>query len=193
MNIIQDILDGNSFQDPVDGDLLVLCIQVGKRDAIDNMLCSPDITLPNGLTPLEYAIRLNRYEVAEALLKKGADPNLHHYCYPPLMETKDINLVKLLLDHGAEPDIVDENGRTALMNSFDINLVKLLLDRDATINLQDKYGRTALHHLNLTNDPEISKLLKERGADLELEDNLGMTPVAYSLYFYKMLYVNEIL
>jgi ankyrin repeat protein len=193
MKIVEDILYGNPLSDPVDGDLLVLCIQAGNVSSIEKMTRDPNAPLPNGLTPIEYSVRLNRYDITKELLKKGADPNIHYYCYPPLMETRDLNMVRLLLENRANPDIVDERGRTPLMNSFDPELVRLLLDYGASLDLQDKYGLTALHHLNITDNPEISRILKQRGASVELEDNTGLTAAGYALCVYKLLYFEEIL
>ena len=81
------------------------------------------INHPLGATVLPEALRVavnhQSVEMVELLLKRGVNPNLPSTAvkYTPLMQaasSADIELVKLLLDAGAELNARDEQGRTAL-------------------------------------------------------------------------------
>ena len=57
----------------------------------------------------------------------------------------NIVTARRLLDDGADPNIQDNRGNTALMKaSYNIELVELLLDNDADLNKKDNDGETAL-------------------------------------------------
>jgi ankyrin repeat protein len=64
-------------------------------------------------TPLRWAAAHGHEEVARALLAAGADPDLE----APLVEASrrgSLGVVKALLEHGANPNAADAEGRTAL-------------------------------------------------------------------------------
>ncbi len=85
-------------------------------------------------------------------------------------------IVRLLLNHGANPNLQNKNGETALMNACqrpfngeEVEFVKLLLDNGADPNLKTKTGSTALidasGHTTSGKKFEIIKLLLDHGAD----------------------------
>ena len=103
----------------------------------------------------------------------------------------DNEIVKLLLENGADPNLKDIDGCTALMkaciyfnNYSNIETVKLLLENGADINLKDYNGYTALmmacKYSNTRSDPKIIKLLLENGADINLKDNNDQTALMLS-------------
>ena len=58
-------------------------------------------------------------------------------------------VVKYLIDSGADVDVVDEKGKTALMWAAQHGrpaMVKALLRRGADARRRDRKGRTALHY-----------------------------------------------
>ena len=73
----------------------------------------------------------------------------------------DIDVVKLLIDYGADLNLKDNEGKTALMLAKDPAIAKLLIDSGANVNSHDKNGRTALM---LTTNKTIADLLKAKGA-----------------------------
>jgi ankyrin repeat protein len=77
-------------------------------------------------------------------------------------EEGHIEVVKLLLDNGADVNANDGGVYTALMWACMqdyTELVKILLDRGADINVKDVFGQTALTLVSSESDPEILNLL----------------------------------
>ncbi|MGL4388785.1 MAG: ankyrin repeat domain-containing protein [Brevinema sp.] len=58
-----------------------------------------------------------------------------------------------------------------------IELVKLLLDKGANFHRQDKYGRTPLHICAMHNSLKIAQLLIDKGAGVGILNNAGETPL----------------
>lgn len=115
------------------------------------------------------------------LLEEGATPFLR------ASQSGDIVLMKLLLEHGADPHITTEAKVTPLMVASGIGwvqgvtyewspqqtleAVKLLLDLGADVNAQDLLdGRTALMGAAHKGRNDVIELLVQHGADLSLRD-----------------------
>jgi len=94
----------------------------------------------------------------------------------------DIGNVRLLLDRGADPNVQDRFGRSALMYaSGHIDIVKLLLDRGINLNIPDISGDTALMHASMDSHIETVKLLLDKGADPNIVANDGHTALMYAI------------
>ena len=63
----------------------------------------------------------------------------------------------------------------------DIAITKMLLELGADANIPDSNGTTALHYATRFSNKEIIKLLVAHGADLNLEDNKGFSVLDYAL------------
>jgi len=150
---------------------------------------------------------MDHLEFIKRLLAAGADPNLRMrsstetrtvFTHQWLLEegatpflraaqSGDIVLLKLLLEHKADPSITTENKVTPLMVASGIgwvegvtyewskqltyDTVKLLLDLGADVNAQDLLdGRTALMGAAHKGRNDIVELLVQRGGDLSLHD-----------------------
>jgi uncharacterized protein len=114
------------------------------------------------------------------LYEDGATPFLR------AAQSGDVALMKLLLDHGADPKITTANGDTALMVAAGIgwvegvtyewspeeNLqaVKMCLDLGLDPSAVDNDGRTALHGAAHKGRNDVIALLVERGAKLDAKD-----------------------
>jgi len=109
----------------------------------------------------------------------------------PLMQAAlygDAESVRLLLDNGADPNLRNEAGTTALMwAATDLAKTRVLLDRGADVNARSEDSRTAL--LIAAGQPgcrEVVKLLLDKGADVNARSpGLGgdMTPLAEASRF----------
>ena len=96
------------------------------------------------------------------MLRAGADIDKElHLATGPCCWPIPAEVVRLLLDAGANKDQVDSNGRTPLLLAVKYNkieMVRLLLKAGANRNKADKYGRTPLDEAQ---DAEIIGLLHE--------------------------------
>lgn len=92
----------------------------------------------------------------------------------------EIDLVKLFLAAGINPDARDQNGDTALMIAIAANgevVAAALLRGGASVNARTKNGSTALHLVALRGDGQIAQLLVKRKADVNAKTDIGETPL----------------
>jgi len=156
-------------------------------------------------------------DLIKALLKKGADPNLRTDTVPVhgLMQfdgswvnfdgqtpfvraalSGDIEVLRLLLAAGADPNIATKQGTTALMAAAGINwipgqtyshseaeyveAVKLCLERGADVNAANSLGMTAIHGAANRGWESIIQILADHGAKLDVKDIGGRTPLIFA-------------
>jgi ankyrin repeat protein len=92
-------------------------------------------------------------------------------------------IARLLLDNGADPNVPDERGETALFKAVEHRVKEIIeiLGRreDVNVNLKTKEGRTPLHKgAEFGNQDVLKLLLEEFGADPNIKDDLeGETPL----------------
>ncbi len=141
-----------------------------------------DISAPAGfycdISPLEWACRFKRIALVYLLLKNGANLNAPKYLLKCAVNVNDGLIVRLLLDHGANPnEIIDDNWgldtalHAAVFRGYE-NIARILLDHNADVNLRDRHDWTPLHEAancgaNL-NRLRMVRLLLEYGADWSL-------------------------
>ena len=93
-----------------------------------------------------------------------------------------IQVVYMLLQFGADPNIGDNTNYTALhfaAQEYAVDAVKALLKAGANVDAKDDYGNTPLGKAVYYNDEvgEVIKLLLDAGADKNLENNYGVSPI----------------
>ena len=74
-----------------------------------------------------------------------------------------LEIVKLLLESGANVHIKDKGDQTALhlaSRNGHLEIVKLLLESGANVNIKDKNGQTALHYASRYHKSEVVNLLE---------------------------------
>ncbi len=125
------------------------------------------------------------------LMEEGATPFLR------AAQSGDLVLMKLLMEHGADPKIATDHGVTPLMVASGIGwvegvtyewspkenyeTVKFLIDLGADVNAQDSLdGRTALMGAAHKGRNDVIQLLVDHGADLSLRD-IGSRDSIHSL------------
>ncbi len=120
------------------------------------------------------------------LLDMGADPNFRKDGNAPLEHAagltayndeeaaKNVEIVRLLLDRGADVNSKDQDGVTPLMCVRDVKIAELLISRGADVKAKSKDGRTALSRQSAYNDA-LTVLLIEHGADVNCKDEYGRT------------------
>jgi ankyrin repeat protein len=151
--------------------------------------------------------------VVKLLLARGANPNtrltgrpftIHHDSggHPSLVEgatpfmkaasTSDVALMKILLEHGADPGIATKNGTTALMlaaglewreiaslgtEQESLEAIALLVERGADVNAANALGETALHGAAERGADQIVQWLVDHGARLDAKNAAGRMPI----------------
>ena len=140
--------------------------------------------------------------VAQLLLERGADVNtrrkdgrtpLHSASY-----FGNLEIVRLLLDHGADPEASAEGDMGAKplhkvsagkyrSQEDGVRVAQLLLERGADVNTRRKDDWTPLHVASYFGNLEIVRLLLDHGADPEAsaEGDMGAKPlhkVSYGKY-----------
>ena len=95
-----------------------------------------------------------------------------------------LDIVRLLLDHGATSNSKDKFGRTPLhlvakgeynLEQDRVRTAQLLLDRGADVNAQTKYGATPLHLASYLGRIDIARVLLDRGAIANSKGRKGRT------------------
>ena len=91
------------------------------------------------------------------------------------------DLVRFLLEKGAQVDFQDCYGKSALMLASECGqceVARLLLDRGAEVGLRDCVnGKSALMVASECGQCEVVKLLLDRGAQVDLQDQVGRTAI----------------
>ncbi|HEY1755312.1 MAG TPA: ankyrin repeat domain-containing protein [Bryobacteraceae bacterium] len=155
--------------------------------------------------------KLDAVDVVKALLAHGANPNVQLIAVIPprgvldgadrtmgpgatpflrASKAADLEVMRLLLDKGANPSLATSANTTALMtaagvgwrdgksrgNETDaIEAIKLLLDRGADINAASDTGETAFHGAASRGADLVLTFLAAHGADVNAKDKKGRT------------------
>lgn len=133
-------------------------------------------------TPLgKDAVNDRKKEILKTLPDVGrADDNGHTPLLLVLTTYRYIDggLAEALLELGADPNSVGNDGMTALMAAASNGhspAVKALIAAGARLDDQDSMGRTALHHAISWRDEKSARLLVKKGARYDIPDSNGVT------------------
>ena len=177
-----------------------------------------------GRTPLHSAVWTAQPVVAEDLLAFGADPNARLVePLPRLGRTlggalkitmvgaspfwlaahfADVEMMKLLVEHGANPALTSEDGSTPVMMAAGLHnfegwdryrrpwrgqrealldrylaATTLTLELGGDVNAVNAAGLTALHGAAYAGSNDLVELLVKHDAEIDAQDNSGRTPL----------------
>jgi ankyrin repeat protein len=161
---------------------LVIAASNGNAELVEELLkagADPNAHAKDGPTALGSAMEAKELEkrlrVVRRLLQAGAELNSREdeSGSTPLMEALRygrVELVRVLLDAGADIHRQKDNGVTPLMmasQTGDIEAVQLLLEAGADINRKDESGWTALSNAAIRANPEVVDALIKAGAAIQ--------------------------
>lgn len=147
-------------------------------------------------TILEHSVFYNKEEIIRTLFDSAFDVNYQSFDYgntPLMLALKYKDIAQKLLDKGANVNLQDDRGETALMkaaNQINKEVVQMLINAQADVNVKDAEGNTALKYaicsvvLDETTQrllciEEIIQILIDAGADINTCNNWGDTPLIY--------------
>jgi ankyrin repeat protein len=174
----------------------------------------------NGPTRENGVDRAAVLELIELLLAQGADVNAQTREYPPERRwittlgslawvdftgqtpflraalAGDLTVMRLLLEHGADPNIDTFTGTSPLMAAAGVNwvfnqtwdegpealleAVKLCYELGNDVNQVNHMGVGAVHGAANRGSDEIIRFLYEHGARLDVPDKVGRTPMTWA-------------
>ncbi len=195
------------------------CNREQKLERLEKLLAAgadPNATNEDGETALMLAAKegtVKRVNCSEGSYESSDSPNFFFdkkppHCFWGYAPNKD--LVSTLLSYGADPDIRDSQGRTALMISrsspypitrenyirplsnifgspiyfyISLEITEVLLSNGAEL-LADNNGITPLMEVFTNQHPEeaiiIAKLYLQNGGNVKAKDKWGRTPLMYA-------------
>ncbi|KAL8680364.1 MAG: hypothetical protein Q9186_003443 [Xanthomendoza sp. 1 TL-2023] len=171
---------------------LTLAASYDNAHLVRQVLSHPDIEVDkrdHWSTPLTKAAKAGSVSVVEALLDRGADPEIqegpNHAGGTPLNRAIDyghLAVVKLLLERGANAKVLDTYNRT-IVHSAAVNgqneILRVLFEKPTGIdvNAQGTNGRTALHDAAYFDYCETIRILFENGASTHIHDGADRSPL----------------
>jgi len=102
---------------------------------------------------------------------------------PQIAEREPLDFVQLFLEHGANPNIMDECHNTVVHRAAQKgseNLVELLLSHRGNSELGDADGKTPFHYACARADPGVVRVFLKHGASLSAADGPGRTGLHYA-------------
>lgn len=126
-------------------------------------------------TPLIWAIKNEEHEIAQELLRQGANVDIPHRSgQTPLsmaVEIEDLELVELLLQYHPDLNKPDNGGETPITLAVwngDLEMVKLLDGAD--VNVRNSEKKTPLKMAIQNNNYRMVKQLIQMGANMTMHD-----------------------
>jgi ankyrin repeat protein len=171
----------------VDGTPLYFAAMKGKVDVIKLLMehgAEAGCLGVEDYSPLAEAVRRNQPLAVEAILQSSKNTGMTKSKAIPgrlfysAAESGSSTLIKLLLQHGANPNIAPDGWFPLTMAAECGNdgMVKVLLECGVDIDAQNEEGGTPLHMAMKGNHPETIMVLIEAGANVSA-DKSGLQPL----------------
>ncbi|KAH8709994.1 AFG1-like ATPase-domain-containing protein [Phaeosphaeriaceae sp. PMI808] len=177
---------------PVEEDVMQLA-RLGEIGAIQKLFdsgkCDATFKDEQGITPLHWAAINNHYALCHFLIQAGAPINAKGgdaVATPVLWAAKRCNyyIVNLLLDHGADPLLTDDQGFNLLHSAtLDGNVYQLvlLLHQDIPVDIPDPQSHTPLMWAAYKGYSSCVDLFLRWGANVYATDDQGFTALHWAL------------
>ena len=182
---------------------LMIALENGKLNVVTFLIehgANVDLKDDRGDTALHYA--MSRYilyhcnaslEVCSCLTEHGADVNgrnsnkeLNSSRTPLMIASRcsRVDAMTFLIKHGANVNLQDKEGETALhyaVDSFDVSCeaLRCLIENGANVDAVSNNGRTCL--MNAIRKVSVVTLLSEHGANIDLQDKNGNTALHHAV------------
>jgi ankyrin repeat protein len=168
--------------DPVDDfqEVSLLCHAVcgGSIEAVKLLLERGALVPRHSGKLLTPAVLMNRADLVKLLIDHGAD--VERTPYLGRLDDPQRPVADLLIAHGKKvPDWMLPRACRPDVSTNEIHRVTVLLNYGASIDDRGRYGLTALHYAVRGGKHPLIKLLLERGARVDALDNDGLTPLLH--------------
>lgn len=150
-----------------------------ERDALTVALKNSDIDkakwlIKNGLnmnnTNGESFIYAEDYpEIQILMIKNGLNVNSVFLGNSLASSAQDINVIKVMIDHGLKCDFLNVYGESLLVGRDNVEIINLLIENGTNVNNRNNDSETALFRANET----LTKELIKHGIDVNIVDNMG--------------------
>lgn len=181
-------VDQNTFEYSINRPPALPSGRLTAVDLVKKLLAAganPNARLTRKVIPAKYGTDGNPN------LTKGATPFLK------AASTSDVELMRILLDAGANPYLTNDIGTNAVMvaaglewrvlggiqvanlvsEANAIEAIKLCMSRGLDVNAFNRLGQTAMHGAAMRGGDSIVKFLFSQGASLDPRDKRGRTPL----------------
>lgn len=169
---------------------LLQALQSGNAEAVASELergADPNQLLPDGSTPLAWAVEVQDHAMLRLLLAAGGDPNAAaNAAASPLIvgcQYGDGVVLDQLLKAGAKVDFILEDGLTPLhvcAGHAPVGVLEQMLAAGADADGVDRYGQTPLMQAAAHGKLDNIALLLQHGAAVNRVTNDGLTPLFYA-------------
>jgi len=163
--------------------LLFAASRKNDKESIKVLLdAGAKIDMPDyeGITPMMHASQHSYLDIVKFLVEKGANVNKKStYGYTALSLNmgfldRDEKIVKILLDAGADPNIIYTNSMTPLLYAAyykENEIVELLVDAGADVNAKNRDGTNAFMY----GTDDILNILAKGNININFKDEEGKT------------------
>lgn len=160
--------------------------KVGVSDEVRRCIeagADPDADWGCKSSPLMWAVMFGMYDMVRFLCSHGFSVDPPGDRESPIFivcGTGDIDMIRLLLDLGADPNSISSIGMTplhcAVRGFFTEETARILLQYGADPNIRDHRNMSPLHAAAEKGEVDIMKMLIEAGADCYMRDKKDRTP-----------------
>ncbi len=173
--IVKTLLEGGAdvnTRSQLGATALFRALENRHTEVADTIVTHPRLDInaqsTDGWTALIYYVTMNREEIVQKLLERGADANIPDVegdtALHRAAQYGNLKILELLLAKGANPNVRNKLGGTPLMWAAAFGhdgAVSMLLDKGADPRLKDEDGITAAGWATKNRREELAKRLRE--------------------------------